>query len=790
MKKQGIKNGLLLSISLFLLISVDAQTYKPSDESLTRWSSSFWYKAPAKEWSEALPLGNGRIGAMIFGGIEKEEILINENSIWTGPPVPVDNLKGPEIIKQMRETIFQGKYFDAQQKCKNELLLPEINPRSYQPLAFININYGTSGNAKNYKRVLDYGNAIATVSYEQGGVTFTREAFVSKPGQAFVCRIKGNKPGKITFNVGLTRPTDFVSEVLSTNQIHISGQAQYEGKHLGVKFDGILKIINKGGKLTSNGNTIQVNAADEVTLLLTCATDYNFKDPSNTLTRDRFEASKADMKKASSLSYDQLKTVHVDDFTKLYRRSILDIANLKKSEKPVDERIVAVKNGSRDPELMMMYYEYCRYLLISASREGGIPLNLQGIWNPLMKAPWNSDYHINVNIQLAYWFAEQANLSECHEPLFSFTERLVKNGQKTAHDVLGCKSGFMATYTTDLWMFTAPSGLPLYGMYTGGGAWLTSHFMEHFRFTQDTTFLKERAYNVLKNNALFYIGYAVEDPSTKKLVVGPGASAENEFKDIQGNICAVTMGTSHDQELAWNSLRDFLEASSILKIENAEVAEARKCFEKLALPQIASDGRLMEWNEEFEEVELGHRHLSHLWGIMPGNRISIEQTPDLAKAVQKSLDFRLSHNYSAQGWSLGWVVNLMARLKQGDRAYDLMNSEFFKQAYPNMFVKAHEQLQVGDMMGVPAGMLELILQSQTGKLELLPALPKDWASGSVKGLCARGGFVVDITWENSLLKKVKIYSKNGGPCKLSYKGKELIVKTTKGGNYSINGSEI
>ncbi|MCC5613386.1 glycoside hydrolase family 95 protein, partial [Nostoc sp. CHAB 5834] len=434
--------------------SEQSENYEPSAETLTRWNKSFWYKSPAKQWTEALPLGNGRIGAMLFGGIDKEEILINENSVIAGLPVPVDNLKGPEIINQVRELIFQGKYFEAQGKCKNELLLPEINPRSYQPLAYINIDYSTSSEAENYKRVLDFGNAIATVRFEQGGITYTREAFVSKPSQVFVYRIKGDKPGEITFKVGLTRPSDFVSEVVSVNQIHISGQAKHGGKHAGVKFDGLLKIVNKGGKLTTHGNTIQVNGADEVILLLSCATDYNFQDPSNRLTRDRLEAAKADIEKAITSSYSLLKSAHIADFTKLFCRSILEIANLKKVKKPVDERIVAVENGFHDPELMMMYYEYCRYLLISASREGGIPLNLQGIWNPLMQAPWNSDYHINVNIQLAYWFAEQGNLSECHEPLFSLTEGLLKNGQKTARDMLGCKRGFMATYTTDLWMFT------------------------------------------------------------------------------------------------------------------------------------------------------------------------------------------------------------------------------------------------------------------------------------------------------------------------------------------------
>jgi alpha-L-fucosidase 2 len=795
MKKKKFMFFITTIFLLFTIIGCNRQSIKsssnqPSIETLSRWSSSFWYNSPAKHWTEALPLGNGRIGAMVFGGIGNEEILINENSIWAGPPTPIDNLEGPKIISQMRELIFQGKYFEANEICKNELLHPEINPRSYQPLGYINIDYGLSEDVKNYKRLLDYGNSVAKVSFEQDGVIYLREAFVSKPDQVFGYRIKSNKSGKVSLNVGLNRESDFISEVLSTDQIHISGQAQHDGKHQGVGFDGLLKVINSGGKIYSKGNRIHVDAADEVILLFTCATDYNFKDPLNALKSDRLSKCISEMENASSVTYDLLKSTHVDDYVKLFGRSTLEIDHLPKVEKPIDERIASVKKGIPDPELLMIYYEYCRYLLISASREGGIPLNLQGVWNPLMEAPWNSDYHINANIEMAYWFAEQGNLAECHEPLFSLTEGLLKNGQATVRDMLGCRRGFMATYTTDLWMFTTPSGLPLYGMYTGGGAWMSSHMMEHFRFTQDKNFLRDRAYNILRNNALFYLEWLFNDPVTQKLVAGPGASAENEFRDSQGNICAVTMGSAQDQEFAWNAFRDFLEASAILEVDNDEVAEVRNCLENLALPKIATDGRLMEWNEEFEEVEPGHRHLSHLWGFMPGNRITMEHTPELVSAVEKSLNYRLTHNYSVQGWSLGWVVNILARLKQGDRAYEMMSSEYFKQTYPNMFVKAHDQVQVGDMMGVPLGVIQLLLQCHTGKIEVLPSLPVDWKSGFVKGLCARGGFVVDISWENSILKEVKIHSKKGGLCTIIYKGKEFKIQTKESGNYIIEGSKI
>jgi alpha-L-fucosidase 2 len=351
--------------------------------------------------------------------------------------------------------------------------------------------------------------------------------------------------------------------------------------------------------------------------------------------------------------------------------------------------------------------------------------------------------------------------------------------------MLGVNRGFMAAHRTDAWQYTAPAQVPRTGLYVVGGAWCAQHLMEHYRFTQDRAFLQDRAFPILRGAALFFVDWLVPDPKTGKLVSGPSGSPENRFKTPDGKISSITMGPSHDQEIIWNAFRDYLEACRVLGIENAETREVKQALEKLALPKIGSDGRLQEWSEEFEEPEPGHRHLSHLWGMMPGNRITLQQTPELADAVRKSLDYRLSHNYSAQGWSLGWTACLMARMREGDRALDVMNHEYFSKAWPNMFVNAHGQVQVGDMMGVPLAMIELLLQSHADAIDLLPALPKQWATGSVTGLCARGGYVIDLAWANGKLTAATVQAKTAGTCKVRYGDKTLEVKTEAGKKYPL-----
>ena len=752
-------------------------------------NSPFWYDAPANDWKSAIPIGNGRIGGMIFGEVQDEQVLLNESSIWCGPPAPANNSRGPEIIARIRDLLFAGKPVEAQEICEKGLLDPDRDEdRCYQPLGFLRLHHETSGDVTGYRRTLDYDAGVVTTQFEQDAVAYRREAFVSTPNQMLVLRYSASQRGKVSFTIALDRPDGAAVTVKGGGRLQLSGRASAkEGSHPGTRFDALLQVRADGGKVTATGNQfnqLKISGANSVTLLVTAATDYNFRQPQSPLTRGRVAACERQLVAASAKTYARLKADHMADYQRLYHRSTLQIPPQSNADEPIDHRIAAAKSVS-DPGLLGVYFNYCRYILISSSREGGLPMNLQGIWNPLMQPPWRSDWHLNINVQEAYWFAEQANLAECHEPLFSLTEGLMRNGEVSARVMLGTKRGFNAGHRTDGTLYTAPAQYPSYGMYVAGGAWCAQHVMEHYRFTQDREFLSKRALPVLRSAALFWVDWLVPNPKNGKLVSGPATSPENIYRLPDGKTAAISMGPSHDQEIAWNSLHDYLEACQALSIENEETREVRKALDGLALPEIAPDGRLREWPEDYEETESGHRHLSHLWGMMPGHRITLQKTPELAEAVRKSLDYRLSHDYHAQGWSLGWVACLMARLKQGDRALDLINHEYFGKAYPNMFVDAHGQVQVGDMMGMPLALIEILLQSHTGEIELLPALPKQWPAGSVTGLCARGGFIVNLAWVDGKLASASIKSKTGGACILRYGDRTKRLNIKPGVSYPV-----
>ena len=780
-----MKKNVLLCIFIALYTGLTAQNLD---------KSPIWYAEPAQDWKSAIPMGNGRMGGMIFGGIAEDQILFNENSIWCGLPVPVDNPRGPELIAEMRRLLYEGKYGEAESLCRSDFVEGKdgSNNRSYQPFGFLRINYPDRGASDNYKRSLDYEQAITTVTYEQQGVRFFREAFISAPDQVFVMRISANQLKQISFTSFFERPFGATSRTFGNDCLRITGQAfDAKGEHKGVLFDGTVRFVIDGGQINKTETEITVSEANSVTIYVSIATDYNPDQPSTPLTHDRAMICEQQINAAISKGYDKLKSDHIADFSNLFSRSSIQIdfpqVRDQKVAYPIDRRIAALVNGEEDPDLLLTYYHYCRYVFISGSRMGNLPMNLQGIWNPHMDAPWRSNFHININFQEGYWFAEQANLSECHEPLFTLTEKLIPSGKNTAQNMLGTKRGFAAGHRTDVWFYTTPTdGNPRWGMYVIGGAWCAQHMMEHYRFTQDMAFLRNRAYPVIREAALFFVDWLVPDPKTGKLVSGPSASAENAFTAPDGKFCSISMGPTQDQEMIWSTFRDYLEICRILSIENSETIEVKTAYENLALPKIGSDGRLMEWPEEYIEREPGHRHVSHLWGLMPGDRISFEKTPELFQAVSKSLNYRLSHDYDAQGWSLGWVTCLLARLKEGNRAVDLINNQYFKKAYPNMFVDAHGHVQVGDMMGASLAIIELLLQSHTDTIELLPALPEKWKDGNIKGLCARGGFVFDFEWKNNKLISASVFSKVGGTCKVRYDDKIIELPTEAGKNYSLS----
>lgn len=753
-----------------------------------------WYQSPANaavkdgtdawtddvEWLKALPLGNGSLGAMVFGDVPMERIQLNEETMWSGSPQHSDNPVAAENLQRIRQLLFEGRYREATELTNRTQVCTgagsgsgngkDVPYGSFQTLGDLWIDFDCKDEYTDYYRDLDLETAVATVSYTHDGVRYRREIFVSRPDQVMVVRMTADRRGALSFTCRMTRPERFTTSC-EDGQLVMSGALNDGHGGSNLRYMARLKAVTRGGETSCTDDALRVSGADEVILLLAASTDYRLDYPLYK-GRDYVNITRRAIEQAGHKSYTSLLKAHLKEYEPYFDRVSLRLGGDESQDIPTDERLERVKQGADDEHLCELMFQYGRYLLIASSRPGTMPANLQGIWANKVQTPWNGDYHTNVNIQMNYWTAEVANLSECQLPLFDLIASLVKPGHETARVQYGM-DGWVVHPITNIWGYTSPGESSSWGMHPGGTGWLCQHICEHYRFTGDKDFL-QRMYPVLKGAVKFYLDWLTVDPRSGKLVSGPAASPENSFVAPDGSRAQISMGPTHDQQVIWQLFDDFGMASRELGIDDDLVHRVAVAKANLAPTKIGHDGRIMEWAEEFEEVEPGHRHISHLFAVHPGAQINMLQTPELAAAAGKSMDYRIAHGGGHTGWSSAWLIIQYARLLRGEQAKGSLDTVLRRCVMPNLFTQ-HPPFQMDANFGTTAGIAEMLLQSHVYDngayvLQLLPALPAAWPDGEFTGLKARGGFEVSARWQAGRMVELRVKSLLGNDFRVWYDG--------------------
>jgi alpha-L-fucosidase 2 len=793
----------LIVLSSFLLLGSYLQAQS---------NQVLWYNKPAQYFEESLVLGNGKMGASVFGGVNSDQIYLNDATLWAGEPVNANMLpEGYKNLPAIREALKNEDYKLADQLNRK---LQGTYSNSYAPLGTLFLNFKNSGTPTKYYRELNIGNATSKVTYEINGVKYTREYFISNPDKVMVIKLTSSKKGALNFDVRFESLLKYKTYAVD-KKLTVKGYAPIQAKPSyvggaasdavvfdetrGTRFSSLMQIKSTDGGVKVTDSTLVFRNGTEAIVFVSVATSFNGfdKNPATEGLNDA-EIANDQMDNALSKQFFELKNAHLQDYQKFFNRVSLNLGVTSAPNLPTDERLKRFAEGAEDKNLEILYFQYGRYLLISSSRTLGVPANLQGIWNPYLRPPWSSNYTSNINAEENYWLAENTNLSEMHLPLLSFIKNVSETGKVTAKTFYGA-NGWVVCHNTDIWAMSNPVGNfghddPVWACWNMGGAWLSTHLWEHFLFTQDKSFLKNQAYDLMRGAAQFCIEWLVEDKEGK-LITSPSTSPENKFVTPEGYTGATFYGGTADLAMIRACLLQIIEASKLLNIDAEFRAKAESTLARLHPYKIGKNGSLQEWYYDWADQDPKHRHQSHLFGLFPGNHITPATTPELANACRKTLEIK---GDETTGWSKGWRINLWARLGDGNRAYKMfrellryVDPDGVKDSkhrgggtYPNMF-DAHPPFQIDGNFGGAAAVAEMLLQSTDKQITLLPALSDAWSEGSVSGICARGGFVVSMDWAKKTPKTVTVFSKTGGTTTLICGNKQKTIKLSKGRSLTL-----